>query len=66
MGGLFIIIPNGVRVDTHSDPVFLVELKLSLLPMCVTSERCISAFAAAGCFSASRQHGGKGTKIGPY
>lgn len=34
-----IIIPNGVHVHTHWDPVFLVRVQLSPLRMCATSAR---------------------------
>lgn len=53
-----IIIPNGVCVLTHSDPVFLIGMKWSPLRVCATLAWCVSAFAAPGRLSASGKHGG--------
>lgn len=50
-----IIIPNGGHVHTHSNPVFLVGVKLPPPPTHATSASRISAFAAAGCFPASEK-----------
>lgn len=63
-GCILVIIPNGVHVHTHWDPVFLVFLvgiKWPPLCTCATSAWHTSSCVAAGRLSPSRKH--DGTKL---